>query len=90
MVADGWQPIETAPLSTVVLLAVDSGDEQRVFPGYLSHDSLRQEWYWLVAVSPGWENLHYTWAPSHWRHLPPPPTETTEAKQQRNFSRLLP
>jgi hypothetical protein len=69
MVTDGWQPIETAPKDgTYVLLATPRG---RIADGNFCNYGV---WSWPYVMV----------EPTHWMPLPPPPTETTEAKPPRS------
>ena len=59
-----WQPIETAPSNTIVLLAgeMDGPGDWRIKCGY--RDDARPS---------GWLIWGASWKPSHWMHLPQPP-----------------
>ena len=60
-----WQPIETAPKNTLVLLYVLG--EHRV--GFLKHGGGWNTW----VLVPGKYGVPRGHAPTHWMHLPDPP-----------------
>lgn len=66
--ASAWQPIETAPKSGALFLAIDTRNNN----GYaLVHwNSFEQRWFTLNARSA---------TATHWQPLPEPPTEEKEA-----------
>jgi hypothetical protein len=67
-----WEPIETAPREGLVMLAVVSGHERRVYVAERSSSSSGDYWSTTTGWT-GWGRLHSAWAPTHWMPLPPPP-----------------
>lgn len=71
--SSAWQPIETAPMAVLCLVAVvGPGGERRVFVSETSHEG--GSWRWLSTVGwTGWGQMHGSWMPTHWQPLPAPP-----------------
>lgn len=69
--SEGWQPIETAPIETVVLTLWDGIDRPSGKP------SRYHEAAWLDPEDGQWKGEHYADivdTPTHWMPLPKPPT----------------
>ena len=64
-----WQPIETAPKDTWVLVW-----EPGVLPQFVGHEVARQE-TGGVGRDTGWFSIYHeeTLTPTHWMPLPEPP-----------------
>ena len=68
-----WFPIETAPASGLILLAVeDETGERRTFVAEASHDSTNGgALVWMITTGwCGWARLHSAWRPFLWQHKP--------------------
>ena len=75
--APQWLPIESAPKSGVLLLAVnDAAGERRTFVAEASDSDGNPQWNITVGWT-GWSRLHDAWKPVGWTPLPSPPGETT-------------
>jgi hypothetical protein len=75
-----WQPIETAPLETPILLFVPEFEyfepsDQRVMATRHSHGGVS---YWSIINDGNRGGLTVT-PPTHWMPLPDPPASTIEA-----------
>lgn len=68
-----WLPIEAAPVSGVILLAVeDAAGERRTFVAEASHE--HGAWVWMMTTGwAGWSRLHSAWTPIFWQRLPQAP-----------------
>ena len=64
-----WQPIETAPASGAVLLAVAHGEDRRTMLAEQSHEQAGTFWY-VTHGWTGWSRLHGAWTPVAWARLP--------------------
>jgi hypothetical protein len=64
-----WLPIEAAPASGLVQLAVqDAAGERRTFAAEASHEGGVCIWMITVGWS-GWVRLHPAWTPIAWQRL---------------------
>jgi hypothetical protein len=73
-----WQPIETAPIETELLLWYPPEREPgRSGPG-LDHGGAIQGWWFSSAkeIDDGWETvIGFIGEPTHWMPLPAPPMD---------------
>ncbi len=78
-----WQPIETAPASGLILLAVeDAAGERRIFVAEASTDSNgAREWQITTGWS-GWQRMHSAWHPVLWCRLPQAPNQLFSRSQR--------
>jgi len=78
-VAQGWKPLETAPRSGVILLAVKSGSDSRVFAAEMSNDHDIGGDVWNITTGwGGWTRLHKGWTPVAWQPRPAAPSTTEQ------------
>lgn len=69
-----WQPMETAPASGIILLAVeDATGERRTFAAEASHDGTGALVWQITTGWIGWQRLHGAWRAVLWRRLPQAP-----------------
>jgi hypothetical protein len=66
----GWQPIETAPKDTRVLLWGTFWNDRDVFQYPLIGLWSPQDEHWLIPCE-----YRFKVRPTHWQPLPPPPTK---------------
>jgi hypothetical protein len=73
-----WQPIEMAPASGLIWLAVEADDgERRTFAAEASHE--HGGLVWMVTTGwGGWNRLHSGWKPILWQRPPQAPNVTHE------------
>jgi len=82
-VADEWKPIESAPRSGVILLAVKSGNDSRVFAAEMSNDHDIGGDVWNITTGwGGWTRLHKGWTPVAWQPRPAAPSPTAEQPER--------
>jgi hypothetical protein len=68
--ADGWQPIETAPMDETPLLIWDGK-----MMATAHRWNIGQNWFWQADGADGYECENSFDEPTHWMPLPAPPTE---------------
>lgn len=72
--APAWQPIETAPEDTNVLVATTGGWVDTAF--WTDEDGEGRKWWWLVSANKFAEYpIHSNLVPTHWMPLPKHPGE---------------
>ena len=69
-----WQPIETAPLNTPILVWLESENIQKISQQIvlLQHEHLGEKWW---ETTDRLDQLSLDLTPTHWMPLPPPPQE---------------
>ena len=70
---DAWQPIETAPRDGTRVLVFDPMHGQRVAQLMASLEDRDEQW--IYARTTGREAIAFLCRPTHWRPLPPPPSD---------------
>jgi hypothetical protein len=73
--ASGWQPIETCPEDTNVLVATVGGWVDTAF--WTDEDGEGRKWWWLIAPTKYEPHpIHPALVPTHWMPLPKHPEAT--------------